>query len=170
MTKKLPIIYHFLRNSLFVISFLIILSSCKSLITKPEIIPKKESQEEYLEKIYSTGKPQKLREIFNHYSNDLDFSKDEDNQAASVIARYINLFPNKFIALEAQEKEGPSCGKINYLTILIESYSKNILAWGVYVYADEQKRNRICRIENLGLNKEKSKKFNFLKKYKDYWI
>ncbi len=78
MTKKLPIIYHFSRNSLFVISLLIILSSCKSLITKPEIIPKKESQEEYLEKIYSTGKPQKLREIFNHYSK-FDFLKKYKN-------------------------------------------------------------------------------------------
>jgi hypothetical protein len=145
---------------------LIFLSSCQSLTTKLGIIPKKESQEEYLEKIYSSGEPQKLREIFNHYTNELDFSKEEDNKAVNGIAKYINLFPNKFIVIEEKEKEGPSCNKANYFTILIESHSKNILAWGVYIYPDKKKRNRICRIKNFGQREE----FNFLRKYQKYWI
>lgn len=156
-----------------VLLFAVSLSSCQSIKTKPEIIPitpKKESQQEYLEKIYSTGAPQKLRETFNHYSYGMDFSKDEDNEAVSRVAKYMNSFSNKFIVIDSKEKQGPSCGKINYLTILIGSPSKNILAWGVYFYLDEEKRNKICRIENLGLNKQQKKEFDFLKKYKDYWL
>ena len=133
---------------------LIFLSSCQSLTTKLGIIPKKESQEEYLEKIYSSGAPQKLREIFNHYTNELDFSKEEDNKAVNGIAKYINLFPNKFIVIEEKEKEGPSCNKANYFTILTESHSKNILAWGVYIYPDKKSATEFVELKIL--DKEKN--------------
>lgn len=124
-----------------------------------------------IEEVYSTGIPQKVREIFDYYSS-LDLSDAKNQEEVAAFKDDIYLFKEKFIITHLRfYKVYGECGKDAYgMSVLINQ--KHLEDFHIMLSKTGNNSYKICSISNFQLLYSKRKSFNsYLKKFnKKYWI
>ena len=123
-----------------------------------------------IREIYATGIPQRVREIFNYYSN-LDLSIKKNQKEVEDFKEIIYLFKEKFIALHLKSyKVYAQCGKDAYGVAIIIN-PKHIENLDI-VLSKTKNGYKLCEISKFDLTYSLRKSFNsYLKKIKKkYWI
>jgi len=123
-----------------------------------------------IEEVYATGIPQKVREIFDYYSN-LDLSIQKNQQEVADFKDDIYQFKEKFIIPSLRVyKVYAECGK-NAYGMNVSINPKHLENFDI-VLSKTQNGYKLCNITKFGLLYSQRKSFSsYLKKFqKKYWI
>jgi hypothetical protein len=152
--------------------FLILLLSLTSCKNRDRYLNASDNMVEIsrIEEVYATGIPQKVREIFNHYSS-LDLSIKKNQEEVADFKDDIYLFREKFIITHLRfYKVYGECGKDAY-GMIVSINQKHLEDFDI-VLSKTKNGYELCDITKFDLLYSQRKRANlYLKKFKKkYWI